>query len=143
MIRISNLMILAVLLSAGCSGGPRMAEVSGVVKRDGKPLEKVRVEFWPETDGPKSSGVTDDQGRYVLKTEDGLTTGAMVGSHKVILKDLNAYGDQFLGRKAENMPVLNKDAKRRFATIYENATNTPFKVNVEAGKPNTIDLDVR
>ncbi|MGL6072613.1 MAG: hypothetical protein ACRC8S_00500 [Fimbriiglobus sp.] len=126
----------------GCSRGPEMAEVSGVLKRAGKPLKNVRVEFWPEGDGPKSSGVTDAEGKYVLKTVDGVTSGAVVGPHRVILKDLDFYGDEFLGRKAENMPVLNKNAKERFVKDYENANVTPLKKTVESGKPNSIDLEL-
>jgi hypothetical protein len=134
---------LLVGLMAGCSQGVPMAGVSGTVTMNKKPLNKVRIEFWPEKDGPKSSGVTDELGHYTLKTEDGKTPGAVVGSHRVILKDLLHYGDKFLGRKAEDMPVLNKDAKQRFAKSYENPNETPLKKSVSAGEPNTIDLELQ
>ena len=43
-----TLMLLALCGSccaAGCSGGPRLAEVKGTVRLNGKPLPKVMVEF--------------------------------------------------------------------------------------------------
>jgi len=133
---------LAFLAMAGCSRGPEIAEVSGVLKSKGTPLKNVRIEFLPESSGPKSTGVTDDQGRYVLKTEDGLLPGAVVGPHRVILKDLDFYGDVFLGRKAENMPVLNKNAKQRFSAEFENPNKSPLSKTVTPGAPNTIDIEL-
>jgi hypothetical protein len=140
----TQLVCLAILMAAGgCARGPEFAEVEGTLSQGGKPLKNVRVEYWPEIDGPKSTGVTDDQGRYTLKTEDGRTQGAVVGPHKVVLKDLDFYGDKFLGRKAENMPTLNKGAKERFARTYGDAGSTELKKSVSGGQKNVIDLDVK
>jgi hypothetical protein len=130
------------ILVAGCGGGPEVAEVEGKLTRGGAPLKNVRVEFWPASDGPKSTGVTDDQGRYTLKTEDGRTVGALVGAHTVVLKDLDVYGDTFLGRKAENMPTLSKGTKERFAKVYSDPGQTQLKKTVTAGQKNVIDLEL-
>jgi hypothetical protein len=127
----------------GCGAGPQFAEVEGTVTKGGTPLKNVRVEYWPETNGPKSTGVTDEQGRYTLKTEDGRTVGALVGPHKVVLKDLDVYGDTFLGRKAENMPTLNKGAKERFAKVYGEAAKTDLKKDVVAGQKNVLNLEIK
>jgi hypothetical protein len=127
----------------GCSRGPEFAEVEGKLVKGGTPLKNVRVEFWPEGDGPKSSGVTDAEGRYTLKSEDGKKVGAVVGAHKVVLKDLEFYGDQFLGRKAESMPTLNKNAKERFARVLADAGTTDLKKTVASGQKNVIDIEVR
>ncbi len=129
--------------AAGCAGGPQFAEVEGTLTKGGTPLKNVRVEYWPETSGPKSTGVTDDQGRYTLKTEDGRTVGAVVGPHKVVLKDLDMYGNVFLGRKAENMPTLNKGAKERFPGVYADAARTELKKEVVAGQKNVVNLEVK
>ena len=130
-------------VTTGCGGGVKLAPVEGVVKKGGAPLKNVRVEFWPTSDGPKSTGVTDDQGRYVLKTEDGAKDGATVGPHTVVLKDLDLYGDKFLGRKAENMPMLNPAAKERFAKSYSEPAASELKRDVKAESKNVIDLDVK
>ena len=130
-------------LACGCNRDPEFAEVEGKLVKGGTPLKNVRVEFWPEGDGPKSTGVTDEQGRYTLKSEDGRTTGAIVGQHRVILRDLDFYGDVFMGRKAENMPVLNKNAKERFAKTYGEVGSTDIKKSVARGQKNVFDLEVK
>ena len=144
MTRIAGRLVwLALLVFVGGCGAPQFAEVEGTLTKGGTPLRNVRVEFWPEADGPKSAGVTDEQGHYTLKTEDGRTAGAVVGSHKIVLKDLDFYGDKFLGRKAENMPVLNKGAKERFAKTYGEAARTDLKKDVVAGQKNVANLEVK
>jgi hypothetical protein len=138
-----NIWASLTLVFAGCSGGFQFAEVEGKLTKGGEPLGNVRVEFWPETDGPRSTGVTNDQGVYTLKTEDGQQVGAVVGPHKVVLKDLNMYGTQFLGRKAENMKTLNPGAKPRFGPQYGNATSTPLQQTVNNGDKNTLNMEIQ
>lgn len=80
---------LALLLSAsGCGGGGKYVPVSGVVLVDGEPYTKAVVSFQPlgtaenPTPGRGSSAYTDEQGRFVLKCDDG-TNGAVIGKHRV------------------------------------------------------------
>lgn len=131
------------LFLCGCGGGPQFAEVEGTVTQGGKPLKNVRVEYWPAGDGPKSTAVTDEQGHYALKSEDGRTPGAVTGSHKVVLKDLDTYSNTFLGRKAENMPPPNKEAKERFSKTYADPVKTDLKRDVVAGQKNVLNLEVK
>src|SRR5438128_12131871 len=85
----------------GCSGGPRPAEVTGTVRLNGKPLANVMVEFNPDAPtGVRSTGTTDEHGRYELVCDD-QQPGALVGPHRVVLHDLGIYGGKFLGRKLE------------------------------------------
>lgn len=125
---------------AGCSGGPPFAEVEGVVTQNGKPLGNVKVEFWPETNGPISTGVTDPAGKYVLKSEDGSKLGAVVGEHKVLLRDLDMLGTKFLGRKAENVADMSGGKKNRIPAAYSDNKNTKLKATVAAGSKNNHDL---
>jgi hypothetical protein len=84
------MLALCALLTAalGCSGGGDFAPVSGVVTLDGKPYSKAAVSFQPVGDkdnpypGRGSSAYTDENGRYVL-TSDNVTDGAVVGKHLV------------------------------------------------------------
>lgn len=92
----TRLLLLAVgcqtLVIAGCNAGFDIAGVSGRVTLDGQPLAGARVMFEPQREsasgerrevrGPLSSGITDDEGRFALKTEDG-RSGAVVGRHRV------------------------------------------------------------
>jgi hypothetical protein len=135
-------LVIALVVPAGCSSGFQYAEVEGTVTMSGKPLGNVRVEFWPVSDGPKSSGLTDAQGKYSLKSEDGKSIGAVVGSHKVIFKDMDMYGTQFLGRKAENMRDLSGGKKARFGPQYADPRNAVSK-SVTSGQKNVIDLDIQ
>jgi hypothetical protein len=127
----------------GCSG-PRMAEVKGTVKLNGKPLPKIMVEFIPDTaTGQRSTGTTDENGEYALICDD-QRPGAIVGPHRVLLHDLAVYGDKGLGRKLELVgtkggPTLNPS---RISDQYSNPAKTPIKKEVKP-ESQTIDLDVK
>jgi len=74
-----------VLAAVGCGGST--GRVSGVVTLDGQPLEGATVSFTPASgDGGGvggSTGKTDAQGRYSLRTVAGDSPGAAVGKHRV------------------------------------------------------------
>ena len=81
-------------LAAGCSGGSfKTAEVTGVVKLDGEPIERVALEFEPAIEGvkeilPTAYGMTDAEGRYrVTRVGNGGSeaAGAVVGTNIVRL----------------------------------------------------------
>jgi len=79
------------LLTSGC-GGVEAVPVSGTVMVDGVPLEGVALNFTPiaaeGAEGPGSSGVTDAQGHFSLKTIGARRArGAVVGKHRVILSE--------------------------------------------------------
>jgi len=77
--------------AVGCSGSGGYVPVSGVVKLNGKPYANAVVTFQPEgtKDNPNpgrgSAGVTDAEGRFTLKCDDG-KKGAVVGSHNVTVR---------------------------------------------------------
>ncbi|HET6572813.1 MAG TPA: hypothetical protein VFG68_04365 [Fimbriiglobus sp.] len=88
--------LLAAALLAGCSGGPDLARVSGVVKLDGKPYPNAVVSFQPigggdMNPGKGSMGVTDANGRYEL-LYDGRTKGAVPGKHAVRISTMPGRG---------------------------------------------------
>jgi hypothetical protein len=134
--------VLALIIAVGCAAGLRYADVEGTVTKGGSPLPNVRVEFWPESQGLKSTGVTDAEGRFVLKTEDGSRVGAVVGRHRVVLKDLDMYGDKFYGRKGENVKDLSGGKKPRFGPQYSASEKTPIVKEVAITSKNTLDIEV-
>jgi hypothetical protein len=134
-------MALGLAAIAGCGRGISMAEVEGVVTLNGKPVEKIQVEFWPSKEGPRSIGVTDSEGRYKLKTDDGTQPGAAVGKHSVVLHDVGIFGDKFLGRGAEDVDISNGQ-KPRISSEYCDAARTTLQKEVVAGQKNQIDLQV-
>src|SRR5262245_51304344 len=140
--RIAAPAALAVVLAlVGCGGGPKLAEVQGTVKdKKGAPLEKIMVEFWPEGQGQRSSGVTDKDGKYTLMTDDGKRAGAVVGRHRVVLRESGVLGDKFLGRAGETVDMA-KGKKPRVGREFSDANTTPLKKDVGSSKT-TIDLEV-
>jgi hypothetical protein len=72
---------------AGC-GSSNFAPVSGVVTLNGKPYNKAVVSFQPigsptkPNPGRGSSAYTDENGRFVLKSDNNVN-GAVIGKHRV------------------------------------------------------------
>lgn len=134
-------LLLGLLTLVGCGGGGvKTVPVEGTVTQNGKPLERIMVEFWPESEGTRSIATTDDQGHFVLKTDDGKKEGASVGSHKIVLKDLSVSKDQFLGRGQENVDV-STGKKSRIAGSYTLPNSTPLSLVVESGKDNVFTIE--
>ncbi len=77
--------------AAGCGESSKYVPVSGVVKLNGKPYANAVVLFQPVggkdniNPGRGSAGITDDNGRFTLKTDDG-HTGAVIGTHQVTIR---------------------------------------------------------
>lgn len=135
-------LVLGLVALQGCGGGgPKIAPVEGSVKQDGKPLDKILVEFWPDAGGQRSLGETDSQGHFKLKTDDGKQDGAVVGSHKIVLRDSGALGDKFMGREGETVD-LAKGKKSRISGKYGASETSPLSKSVEAGKTNQFDIEI-
>lgn len=79
---------LFVALVCGCERQPEFAPVEGTVTRGGRPIANIEVAFYADenTRGPRSSALTDANGRYRLQTEGGVD-GAVIGGHRVCLYD--------------------------------------------------------
>ena len=118
-----------------------MAEVQGTVTMGGKPLDKIMVEFWPVSEGPRSFATTDADGRFKLMTDDGKRDGASVGSHKVVLKDVGVLGDKFLGRAGENAD-MSQGKKPRISGKYASPETTMISEKVVNKKKNEFTFEV-
>jgi hypothetical protein len=129
------LALIALTTSAGCgSSPPKLVPAEGVILIDGEPAADISVQFLPdEIEGekrPTSYGVTDSEGRFVLKTyEQG--EGAVVGGHSVILVDtLEERPEQ--GQELSAPPRLDS----RYATI-----TAGLRAEVtDGGGPITVDV---
>jgi len=128
--------IVLAIVVAGC-GKPEyeIAEVSGVLFINGRPGNKVRIEFVPDAGvkGPRSAGETDEQGMFVLRAmeRDGSAPfGAVVGKHKVTLTDM---------RLAES--ATGQGVPIRFGSEYGVASSTPLMQEVRPAKQ-TIELKI-
>ena len=142
MFRYLTLLIIpmSVLMLSGCGeSGPQIVEVEGTVTMGGKPLEKIYVEFYPEKEGPQSTGITDASGRFVLQTKDGKQKGAPVGSHKVVIQDMSIMNTTFMGRAGEEVD-LREGRKPRTAEKYTNPMMTPARVEITGASK---DVEIR
>jgi hypothetical protein len=106
---------LALVFAAGCGDGPKFAPVSGVVTLNGKPYPHAAVTFQPlgtgdnPNPGRGSAAYTDENGRFVLKTDDG-RAGAVPGKHRVRIMtryDVLTGGKE--SREGERGPKLMDD----------------------------------
>ncbi len=134
--------LIAIVGATGCGRGAPLAEVEGVITCSGRPLANAEVVFLPDpeqgTAGPRSSGYTDDTGRYRLTTPGG--DGAIAGTHRVTVRDLTTVRGPFatVGNPATSPAV----PKARFAETYQSPSATPLKaVKVQPGK-NVLNFEL-
>ncbi len=131
---------LAVCLT-GCGERMEVANVTGTVTLNGKPLELVQIEFWP-TNGPRSLGKTDAEGKFTLKLDgQNPQAGAVPGKHKVALRDTWPSKDDYLNDGGEWVDMSN-GRKSRIHSKYYDPPTSPLSVDVEAGKENNFDFEV-
>ncbi|MFN7893239.1 MAG: hypothetical protein ACK5OC_23300 [Pirellula sp.] len=132
--------VVLLLGSMGCDSGPKVAEVSGTITlNDGKPLELIHVEFWSEG-GPRSWGKTDDSGKFTLKLDaEDSKDGAIVGKHKVLLRDTWPLKDNKLGEGGEWIDN-SKGKKPRIHSKYYDEGATPLSFEVKAGEKNNFEI---
>ena len=156
------LMITALVFSAssfvGCGGGgesdaPTLAAVSGKVVVNGKPESGLTVEFHPDknagTTGPMSTGVTSDDGSFVLSTGTG-QAGAVVGKHKVLVKcpwrlegeEDTETADGFGSSEDGSEPAAAKSTSKacNVNAKFESSDQTPLTAEVPAGGVNDLLL---
>lgn len=109
-------LVAGLVLLAGCSQeNANFAPVSGTVTVKGKPQPNLIVSFLPVTQGTEqgiaSSGLTDEQGRFTLKTtgENGIE-GAMIGSHQVRIRNRIVLGaeDAVVAEKSSAVKLPSK-----------------------------------
>lgn len=135
--------LLAALAAAGCGGGgPKIVPVQGqlkIVAAGGKALDaaNIYVQFLPDVmaggSGPTSAGTTGPGGTFTLKTPAGLE-GAAVGSHRVILADLNEE------RPAQGTRIDPAKMLSRIPTKYTVSTTTASVAVPENGGPVVVEV---
>jgi hypothetical protein len=127
------ILALACLWSAGCSGG--LAEVSGTVHLDGRPIEEGAINFIPieGTQGPASGAAIRD-GKYHIPRSKGVAPG----KHRV---ELRAFRNT--GRKVQDPtgpPGARMDERvPAFGPEYND--DSKLTREVKPGS-NTFDFDI-
>jgi hypothetical protein len=126
---------------AGCGGDKlKVEKVTGVVTMNGKPMEFIHVEFWPDV-GPRSFGKTDAEGKFTLQLDDRSREGAVPGRHQVSLKDTWPTKDDYISESGEWVD-MSQGKRSRISTRYYDAPKSPLNVNVKTGEANHFELPI-
>src|SRR5438132_6920231 len=136
--------VLLLLTAFGC-GKPLVFNdvVEGTAKLDGKPLGNAHVQFVPDEPGlkaPGSTGITDENGHYRLRREDGGGPGACVGKHVVVLVR-GREANRALGETADAADAKAKKDRRAIPPGYTMASKSPLTVDVKSDQ-HTYDLEL-
>ncbi len=145
--RIRALAVLAgaaTVALAGC-GKAGYAHVSGVVTVNGKPYANCMVQFLPESSkdhanpGRGAVGHTDENGRYSLKTVDGVR-GAAVGKNQVQIRSeylKGVKGFEYWDPAAGKTVKTNDDPIPREWNVQSN-----HEFDVPAGGTDQANFDI-
>lgn len=144
MTRLSLLFILPLFALVGC-GGPKYVPVSGIVKINGQPYGKAVVNFQPMSTGDNpnpgrgSSAYTDDQGRFVLMSDEAIE-GAVVGKHRVRIQ---TKGGNVMGQDTTVVAGDGAPTQRNVDPIPpEWNANSDKEFEVPAGGTDKADFDI-
>ena len=141
------------IAAAGCEQKFSTIPVEGTVTRNGKPQNDIEVVFLADPDsktiGPRATGRTDAAGHYRLQI-DGGSMGAVPGTHRVLVLDLNAAKQSTPRGKGatqvspEQARRLEEEARKslRIPPNYGSINNTPLRATVGA-QPVVFDIDIR
>ncbi len=141
---------LVVMMSLPGCGEPELplAAVEGIVTLDNKPLANVEVQFSPDPDqkceGPRSTGVTDENGHFKLQCDD-QREGAVLGKHRVTVRDLKSYGASIVRvdkHSADYGSAAEPPRPRaRFPDQFADLSRSPLRAEVgPEQKPITLQL---
>lgn len=81
----ARLLSASLALFVGCADGPELANVTGKVTYNGKPVIGATIYFIPLDDGKQSIGYTDDDGQYELQYTL-QRSGALIGRHRISIQ---------------------------------------------------------
>jgi hypothetical protein len=122
-------------LAAGCGKPPpAILPAEGVVRLGGKPLNKARVMFIPQTGAGReyvASGLTDETGRYRLTCNG--RPGACAGENRVLVLESDVPPElkgESLEVQARLVRYRQSLGNRPIPGQYGTAVNTPLKATV-------------
>lgn len=131
------LVVFGSLLLAGCGGSKYpTAQVSGTVRMNGKPLPNAAMTFQPIGGGMASVGVTDRDGRYTLEFLDSGRSGAVVATHRVIIRTHRKSNTEDTSSDISN-PQLRDPIPQRYND------NTQLTMEVPAEGTDSADFDLK
>jgi hypothetical protein len=133
-----TLFAACVLPFSGCNSNDyTLAPVTGTATYNGKPIPKLSVVFSPQpigenhAVGPFSTGVTDAEGKFTLKTRHG-KDGALVGKHTVAF-EYTDIGETAMGDLRDELAdAKDEQSKEDFEEVKKKIANMKAKLK---GRP--------
>ncbi|MBL4884819.1 MAG: carboxypeptidase regulatory-like domain-containing protein [Planctomycetaceae bacterium] len=150
MIKISQACLLSFVFSMvaviGCGGGSNeelvdVVPVTGKITLNGEPLKGAAITFMPQDEGMGRPcfGATDDDGAYVIKTQDG-RKGCPVGKFKVIISKFAMEDGTPVGEDPEAAAL----GMEHLPAQYSSGEQTQLSADVpEGGKTFDFPLEVK
>jgi hypothetical protein len=140
------LTLAALLAATGCKPTPPpVVPAEGTVYLDGQPLPFAQVDFIPELKDfgaeMNSTAVTDENGKFVLKSNYQQQSGAAVGTHKVLVSEYVPDELRSMGAQQKLSVYQAKLKNRPIPEAYAVYIRTPLTVEVKAGQT-TYDLQL-
>jgi hypothetical protein len=131
-------MVLLVSLASGCSKKPpEVVSVSGIVTLNGAPLPHAEVRFFPQAEGLDmnlaSVGLTDAEGRFVLKMVGTEKDGVCVCKHQVTVTEGPLPAEaRSNSEEAQTVAVRFMQAlkNRPIPEMYGNLVTSPIHIEV-------------
>jgi len=114
-------------------------KVTGIVTREGKPVEEFAVGFIPEKGRP-AIGKTDATGRFELSTFSP-KDGAIAGLHRVVITPISDEPPPL----ESGMPRSGEMHGKKVPLIpakYADVNQTPFRATIEPGGRNQFTFDI-
>jgi hypothetical protein len=142
-VAVAGAALLTLLAGCGKAPPPPIVEAEGVVRLDGKPLNKAEIRFIPLIDyGPEyvAVGVTDEAGRFQLTCKG--QPGACACENRVLVMEAE-LPPRLKGEdaQAELAKYLRSLGGRPLPDQYTNLTSSPLSATVKAGqKEYTFEL---
>jgi hypothetical protein len=132
--------LLLAFLVLGCGDRQeQLVDVKGTVKRGGKPVPNLVVNFVPEK-GPPAMAVTDEQGQYKLLGVTG-QEGVIVGNHKVFVKLKTARSKEDT-EEQQRLATMRADPEiQAILQKYGNVDSTPLHYEIKNNQTIDIVLD--
>lgn len=126
-------------LSLGCGPAkPKTAEVTGIVTKDGEPMEKLGVFFQPVANSElgkntvfASGDTTDAEGKFTLRIINYGSPGAVIGEHIVTINEPAPPIEEFQDRDLPYAEMM-AEAKKK-TTIPKKWTDGSQKRTVAEG----------
>ncbi len=127
----STILIASTFTGCGGGDGPQLADVSGIVLLDGKPIANAMVGFYPRSGGRSSHGMTDESGRYEL----GYTSfkrGAPVGDHVVKIESNVQVGEKPIIQSKKSPKIDAKYNEQSTLTATVNKGNNELNFDLSS-----------